>query len=350
MRAILAILALAFMAPAALATEPDSQVIGKDGQLFLRQEVVLETSVAEAWGFFTTAEGTMRWMAPMVQIDLRAGGAIRSHYDAKAKIGDPGTIETRIVNYVPERLLTLQADLAPVKADWLNDTIRAEAHNLYNVIQFEPLGPNRTRIVSWGIGYRDDEAWKPMLDFFKRANRWTFGELQKAAQSSRPSNISPEMDAGDPLEALRFLVGKCWRGQFGDGPAYDMMCAEAMPGGHIRSRHVVRGVPTDYRGETIYYFDGERQKIRYHYYTSLGALAQGDIAVQPDGALRFDNGRYAFPDGKSLSMRGSQKRLSDGGLAHENWLLKDGKWEKQEPMTLYPSACGDWAAVEAGCE
>lgn len=177
----LAFLVVALLAiPTPTVAAQDSVIEGENGQLFLRQEVALDTDLASAWALWTTADGVRSWIAPMAEVDLRPGGSIRTHYDASAAIGDPGTIETRIVNYVPMHLLTLQADLGPVQADWLTDTIRAEAGNLYNVVQFEPVGERRTRIVSWGIGYRDDEEWKPMIDFFTRANRWTFGELEKA--------------------------------------------------------------------------------------------------------------------------------------------------------------------------
>ncbi|WP_265569867.1 SRPBCC family protein [Sphingomicrobium nitratireducens] len=349
MAGVLAAAILAAQVPAtatAAAGEEDTVLIGKDGQLFLRQEVVLDTDVASVWALWTTAEGVRSWIAPVAEVDLRPGGAMRSHYDADAKIGDPGTIETRIVNYIPQRLLTLQADLEPVEADWLTDAIRVEAANLYNVVSFEPLGSHRTRIVSWGIGYRDTPEWQPMISFFTRANRWTFGELEKAVARARPETAAVE----DRLAPLRFLAGKCWRGTFGDGPAYDVLCADDMAGGHLRTRHLVRGVDTDYRGETIYHFDGEAQAIGFTYYASSGGVTEGLTSLEDDGSLRFLEARYQYPDGRFHRVRGRTMRLADGTFRTESAMMREGEWEEQPILDMRPIACADWDAVEKGCD
>lgn len=340
-------------APTIASHEQDSVIRGEDGQLFLRQEVVLNTDIASAWALWTTAEGARAWIAPVAEVDLRPGGSIRTHYDATAAIGDPGTIETMIVNFVPEKLLTLQADLAPVQADWLAEAIRAEAGNLYNVIEFEALGDNRTRIISWGIGYRDDPEWQTMIDFFTRANRWTFGELQKAVDATDdPQVVIPTAATTetDLLAPLRFLSGKCWRGTFGDGPAYDVMCAENMPGGHLRTRHLVRGVDTDYRGETIYHFDGESGQITYTYFASSGGVTRARAILEADGSLRFPEARYLYPDGTFHVVRGRTLQLEDGTFRTESAMMRDGQWEEQPTLDMTPIACADWAAVVAGCD
>ena len=184
MRLFLALAALIAMpAPALAAAEPSSEIVeGEDGQLFLKQSIILDADLATSWALYTTDEGASRWMAPKVEVDLRPGGSLKSQYDATAQIGDPGTVEVRIVNYVPERLLTLQADLSELQADWLTDEVRAAQHELYNVIMFEALDDGRTRITSWGIGYRDAPGWEKMIGFFTAANEWTLGQLAKALE------------------------------------------------------------------------------------------------------------------------------------------------------------------------
>lgn len=181
MRVILALAAL-FWSPLATAQPaPSSTIIeGEGDQVFLQQTIDLDTDLASAWSLYTTDEGASRWMAPSIEVDLRPGGSMRSHYDPSATIGDPGTVEVRIVNYVPRRLLTLQADLSALEADWLTPEVRAAQDQLYNVIEFEALGPDRTRITSWGIGYRDAPGWKKVIAFFTQANEWTLGQLAAA--------------------------------------------------------------------------------------------------------------------------------------------------------------------------
>ena len=79
------------------------------------------------------------------------------------------------MNYVPERLLTLQAEL---NEGW-PDIMKEDAEHLMNVIVFEPTGEQSTRILSYGVGYRDLEAYLELMDFFIPANEGLF-ELLKA--------------------------------------------------------------------------------------------------------------------------------------------------------------------------
>lgn len=192
MRRILAFIALFILATVPASAQParteasSSSIEGEDNQLFLRQTVIVEADLDRTWAMFTTAEGARRWMAPVMEIDLRPGGAMRANYDADAAIGDAGTIENRIVNYVPHRLLTLQADLDAVgEADWLTEEVRANADQLYNIIEFEALDPARTRVTSWGIGYRKGAGWQKMIDFFAVANVWSLNRLAAAASAAQ---------------------------------------------------------------------------------------------------------------------------------------------------------------------
>lgn len=162
--------------------------------------------------------------------------------------------------------------------------------------------------------------------------------------------LQPVEPAQDRLAPLRFLSGKCWRGTFGDGPAYDVMCAETMPGGHLRTRHVVRGVDTDYRGETLYHFDGRAQAIRFAYYASSGGVTEGETELLPDGSLRFIEARYQYPDGRYQRVRGRTLMLEDGTFRTESAMFRDGAWVEQPVLDMVPIDCADWDAVLAGCD
>ncbi len=54
---------------------------------------------------------------------------------------------------------------------------RWQADNLYNVILFEELAPDRTRIVSYGLGYRDTEEMRKLMNFFVSANKTLYRKL-----------------------------------------------------------------------------------------------------------------------------------------------------------------------------
>ena len=146
----------------------------ENGERTLMQEVLLEASVAEVWKAYTTDAGFAAWAAPVAEVDLRAGGTIRTHYRPDAKIGDVGTNTLHIVNYVPERLLTLRAEL---QENW-PEVMKHDAGNLMNVIVFLPEAEKRTRILSYGCGYGRAAAYEQLLEFFAKANEGLFRKLR----------------------------------------------------------------------------------------------------------------------------------------------------------------------------
>ena len=179
--AMLAALALAGAAPAGAQETTSDRIPTAPGEQALRQVLEVEADLATTWVLFTTDAGVRQWMAPVGVVDLRNGGSIRTNYDPCAAPGDPGTITNRIVNFVPGRMLTLQADLEPQReASWMNETIYAARDRLFAVIEFEAVTPDRTRITMWGLGYGTSPEWETILGFFTAGNEWTFGQLQRA--------------------------------------------------------------------------------------------------------------------------------------------------------------------------
>lgn len=151
------------------------------------------------------------------------------------------------------------------------------------------------------------------------------------------------------LDALRPLAGSCWRGTFGDGPAYDVMCVEEMTGGFLKSRHVVRGIDGSYSGETIYYADPANGETRFTYFTSLGAIQRGTIRLN-DGQIEFPQMDYVARDGARQQMRGIGEFLEDGRYRATTSRLRDGEWEEPSVLTMARIECADWDAVMAGCD
>lgn len=150
----------------------------KAGELILAETVIIAAPVGKVWDAYTTSAGYASWAAPIAQVDLRVGGSIRTNYDPKAKIGDPNTITLRIVSYVPGRMLTLQAD---VSQNW-PEVLKEQAAHLYNVILFEEVAPRKTRLISYGLGYRDNKEMRDLMDFFIKANKTLYTKLIAALE------------------------------------------------------------------------------------------------------------------------------------------------------------------------
>ncbi len=153
-----------------------------EGQLTLTETVVIEAPVAEVWDAYTTSEGYASWAAPVAEADLRAGGTIRASYDPERGLEGDHVITLHIVNYVPQRLLTLRTDATE---NW-PEVLKKDAENLYNVILFDALEPGRTRVTSYGLGYTDSPELRRMMGFFEQQNRGLYERLIAHLEGERP--------------------------------------------------------------------------------------------------------------------------------------------------------------------
>ena len=136
------------------------------GERILVQEGWFDAPVADVWAAYTTAEGWQGWAAPQASVDLRVGGTILTNYDPDAELGGPGTNTLHIVNYVPEEVLTLRAELSD---NW-PEIMKEDADRMSNVVVFRSHGDALTQVVSYGIGYRDVPEYDRLLAFFSEAN------------------------------------------------------------------------------------------------------------------------------------------------------------------------------------
>ncbi len=149
-----------------------------DGQLIVKETVIIPASIEDVWHAYTTSEGYAQWAAVAAEIDLRPGGIIRSTYNPNGDLEGDDTNLVHIINFVPERLLTMQAE---VSENW-PEVLKRDAANLYNVVLFESLEPKRTRIISYGLGYTDSPELRQMMKFFEKANRHLYQRLIDALE------------------------------------------------------------------------------------------------------------------------------------------------------------------------
>lgn len=149
-----------------IVTEPN-------GDIFLIQEVTINAPVKKVWEAHTTTEGWQAWVAPVSEIDFKIGGTIRTNYRKDAKLTDDDSIVIHIVNYVPQRALTLQAELG----ENFPAVLKEREKQMYNLITFEALDEKRTKLISYGIGYKDSPELQKMLKFFVSGNEQSYKSL-----------------------------------------------------------------------------------------------------------------------------------------------------------------------------
>ena len=140
----------------------------------LIHRVLIEAPVSDVWKAYTTDKGYAAWAATQAAIDLRVGGEIQTRYDKDGKLGEKGTNRLRIVNYVPNELLTLQAQPAKNWPAYLTKN----AKNLYNVILFRRQSNAKTEVTSYGLGYGADKEYDAIIGFFKTANETLLKKLK----------------------------------------------------------------------------------------------------------------------------------------------------------------------------
>lgn len=163
-----------------LTQETFSQAVSKtdtlpSGEIMLVQEIILRSSIDKVWKAYTTPEEWKKWVAPVVEMDFKINGTIKSHYDSTASIGDKGAIVIHILNYIPHKQITMQAEIA----DNFPAFMQGEEKNLYNIVNFEQMSDSHTKLTLYGIGYKNEPAWHDLLKFFVQGNEMTLNKLKK---------------------------------------------------------------------------------------------------------------------------------------------------------------------------
>ena len=176
---VLLIITFSLLSPRVLFSGNESRIDPFDNRELIETEV--EASIDEVWNAFTTTSGLQTWCAPLVEIDLKVGGKMKANYDLKGEIGDANTIENTILCFDPKRMLSLKATKAPEGFPFPN-----AIKEVWTVMYFEKVSPNKTKITLVGLGYTDTEESKKMRGFFAAANNY---ELDKLKESfGKPAN------------------------------------------------------------------------------------------------------------------------------------------------------------------
>lgn len=140
----------------------------------LVHEGVVAAPARDVWAAFTTEEGQESWMVAHSELELKVGGLMRTHYDPKGVIGDPGTIENTIISFDPERMLSIRVTKAPEAFPF-----PTAVKSMWTVIYFEAVDPRSTRVRVVGLGFGSDEESQKMRAFFDRGNAFTLKRLQE---------------------------------------------------------------------------------------------------------------------------------------------------------------------------
>ena len=149
----------------------------------LTQTFTVNVSLDSVWNAYTTETGWESWATAMAVIDFKLNGLIKTNYNTNGSIGDSTTITLHIINYIPNRMLTLQAELTKHFPDFM----QVDEKDLFNIIVFEELSPNKTQVTSYGVGYKKNEDYLALMKFFIQGNEQSFLNLIAYLESGKPS-------------------------------------------------------------------------------------------------------------------------------------------------------------------
>jgi len=151
--------------------------------MVLTQTFEVDVPIDSVWNAYTTKKGWESWAVAIADIDFKINGLIRTNYNKNATIGDSTTITLHIINYVPQRMLSLQAELTKNFPAFMQE----DEKDLFNVILFEEINPNKTRVVSYGIGYKNNEKYMSLMKFFVQGNEQSYLNLIAYLETGIPS-------------------------------------------------------------------------------------------------------------------------------------------------------------------
>lgn len=151
--------------------------------MVLKQSFIVNVSLDSVWNAYTTKKGWESWATAIAEIDFKINGIIKTNYNKAGKIGDASTITLHIRNYVPKRMLTLQAEITKNFPIFMKD----DEKDLYNMILFEEISPSKTKVTSYGIGYKNNKKYMSLMKFFIQGNEQSYLNLISYLETGKPS-------------------------------------------------------------------------------------------------------------------------------------------------------------------
>jgi uncharacterized protein YndB with AHSA1/START domain len=152
----------------------NTSYVAPTGERVLRHEIDIPAPLADVWTTMTTSEGIRSFIAPVTLLELKSGGCFCTNYTPGTKIGDPGTINNRVLSYIPRQMLSAKINLV----DIFPPKPRAE-NTLFLVMEFSERDPHTTHVKASLLGFGEGDEWNKVYRFFDTGNAYTFGQLYK---------------------------------------------------------------------------------------------------------------------------------------------------------------------------
>ncbi len=151
--------------------------------MVLKQSFVVNVPLDSVWNAYTTKKGWENWAVAKAEIDFKVNGLIKTNYNKDGKIGDDSTITLHVINYIPKYMLTLQAEITKNFPEFM----KTDEKDLFNIILFEEISPTKTKVISYGIGYKNNKKYMSLMKFFIQGNEQSYLNLISYLETGQPS-------------------------------------------------------------------------------------------------------------------------------------------------------------------
>jgi len=152
----------------------NTSYVEPSGQRAIQLTAEMPAGADKAFAMFASSEAFASWATAIAKIDFRSGGTIEASYDPKAQFGDPENIINRLETVVPNRLIVLRNLQAPSALPG-----RALFGQTVTVLQFEPLGPDKSRVTLTNTGYGIGGEWDALYNHFEWGDAYVLASLRK---------------------------------------------------------------------------------------------------------------------------------------------------------------------------
>ncbi len=145
-----------------------------NGQVSFVNEGVINAPIEQVWQVLSTSDGYKVLGPAKVDLDLRIGGLIRTHYSPDGQLGDPNTIQNEILAFEPPYMMAIRIHkppaMFPFKEAW---------KTTWTVITLKTVDGGRTHMRCASLGFGLDKESLAMKQFFERGNQYTLEKIQK---------------------------------------------------------------------------------------------------------------------------------------------------------------------------
>jgi uncharacterized protein YndB with AHSA1/START domain len=138
----------------------------------IEKSVVVEATLDDVWGSWTTREGIIGFFAPDARVEPRVGGAFAIYIDPLAEPGMKGADDMRFMALQPKKMISFDWNAPPSLPE-------ARAQRTFVTVRFEPLGERQTRVTLHHTGWGDGGEWDKAYAYLDRAWGNVLANLQK---------------------------------------------------------------------------------------------------------------------------------------------------------------------------